>query len=240
MRWGSPLLAMIVTMMVGGGARAAADCPAGDDVRSTAECIHDQMSPKVIDKLYRLALSTVKGKLDPDDVPADFLYVAEEAGEAARRPGHGSDAKPLVAMASSNDAGKLAFAARAITAYVDAVRHGTSHRQRFDGEDAKLYADAKQVLSAPCRRLAARDERFLRAEGERCLSAFKPVPRLPVDGLEAELGGLRGVDLRVGAPGGLRASTGAAPAGPRPAAPAPRASRPSRKAGPPSPGADAR
>jgi hypothetical protein len=228
MRWASPLVAMIVMMMVAGGAGAAADCPTGDDVRGTAECIHDQMPPDVIEKLYRLALSTVNGKLDPEDVPADFRYIAEEAGEAARR----KTPKPLVAMASSNDVGKLAFAARAITAYVDAVRYGHSHRQRFDGEDTKQFAGAKKILSAPCKRLAAQDNRFVRAEGERCLSAFKTLPRFPVDGPEAELGGLRAVDLKVGAPGGLRASSGATPAPPT--------AKPSRKPGPQSPGTDAR
>src|SRR5689334_15516117 len=65
----------------------------------------------------------------------------EEAGEAARRQG----AKPLVAMVGSSDPGKLIFAARAITAYVDALRWGHSHRERFDDGDAKQFADAKRI-----------------------------------------------------------------------------------------------
>ena len=217
MRSGSLILAI---MMIAGSASAALDCPTGDDVRSQAECVHDQMSPDVIDKLYRLALSTVNGKLDPGEVPADFLYVAEEAGEAARR----KSPKPLVEMASSRDISKLVFAARAITTFVDAVRHGWSHKNRFDDNgDAKLFADAKPALRAPCKRLAAHDNKFLSDEGKRCLSAIDPTPGPPpIGGLnDVDFSGVGAVPVSSGR-GGLRASP------PRDAA---RTSRPSRKTG---------
>jgi hypothetical protein len=227
---------LLALMMIAGSARAATDCPAGDDVRSQAECVHDQMSPDVIDKLYRLALSTLNGKLDPGEVPQDFLYIAEEAGEAARRKGP----KPLVEMARSGDMSKLAFAARALTAFLDAVRHGHSHRHRFEDDgDAKLYADAKRVLRAPCKRLAAHDNEFLRAEGERCLRDLAPKSPLSqfFDGSNADFSGVRGVPVSSG--GGLRSGSPGSSLSSRPA-PAPRASKPSRKTGPPSQETEAR
>lgn len=54
-----PGLLLLAMTMIASGAPAEADCPAGGNVRSQAECVHDQMSPDVIGKLYRLALSTV-------------------------------------------------------------------------------------------------------------------------------------------------------------------------------------
>ena len=170
MRSGSLLIAI---MMIAGTARAAkwGGCPPGDYARSQAECITEQMSPDVIDKLYRLALSTADGKLDPDHVPSDFLYIAEEAGEAARLKGP----KPLIEMASSSDVSKLVFAAPALARFVEAVRDGYSHRARFDSKgDAKLYADTKPSLRAVCKQLAARDERSVRVEGQRCLRELDP------------------------------------------------------------------
>jgi hypothetical protein len=158
-----PLL--VATMMLAGGARATADCPAGGDVLRQAECVHDQMSPDVIDKLYRLALSTVHGKLDTGHA-SDFIYVAEEAGEAARRKGP----KPLLEMARSHELSKVFFAAHAITAYLNAAQHGYSHRDRYrDDGDAKLYAEAKRVVRAPCKRFAANEDMPIRVEGDGCL-----------------------------------------------------------------------
>jgi hypothetical protein len=234
MRPGSLLLAMAMAM-IAGSARAAADCSAEAGVRSQAECVHDQMAPDVIDKLYNLALSTVNGKLDSGDVPADFLYVAEEAGEAARR----KSPKPLLEMASFRDPGKLAFAARGITTFVDSVRYGWSHRGRFGGEgDAKLFADAKSILRAPCKRLAAHDNAFVSAEGKRCLSAIDPAPAPPIGGLEnADFTGVRAVPVSSGR-GGLRASPPRDAA--RSAAPAPQTSKPSRKIAPKDQGTGAR
>jgi len=229
MRWGSLLLAM---MLFDGSARAAPDCPVGDDMRGQAECIHDQMSPQVIDRLYRLALSAVNGKLDPDDVPADFLYIAEEAGEAARRKGP----KPLLQMASSGEASKTVFAARAITAYMDAVHHGYSHRSRFDGKgDAGLYADAKRILRPSCKRLAAHSSRFIRAEGDRCLREIDPVPPLP----DADLTGFGAVPLSSGRGGLAGSKAGAIDAAP-PSVRAPRTSAASPKTGPQTPGTKTR
>lgn len=230
---------LAVMMTSAGSARAAADCPAGGDVRSQAECIDDQMSPDVIDKLYRLALSTVEGKLDPDHVPSDFIYIAEEAGETARRKGP----KPLVEMASSTDVSKLVFTAHAITAFVDAVRDGYSHRAKFDGKgDAKLFASAKRVLPASCKRLAAHDNRFIRDEGERCLREINPVRPVPSSWFEKpDLTGVEAVPLSSGR-GGLHGSPeGAIDAGGGPASRAPRTSQPASKpaakkrATPPSP-----
>jgi TPR repeat protein len=205
MRSGSLLLAI---MMMAGTARAAkwSGCPPGDYARSQAECITEQMSPDVIDKLYRLALSTVDGKLDPDHVPSDFLYIAEEAGEAARLKGP----NPLIEMANSSDVSKLTFAAPAIARFVEAVHDGYSHRARFDLKgDAKLYADAQRILREPCKRLAARENRFIRTEGERCLRELDP-PVLPpssygsADVAEA----IQGLTRGAGQPGrgGLRAT----------------------------------
>src|SRR4051812_12573391 len=96
---------LLAVTMIAGTPRAAkwGGCPPGDYARSRAECITEQMSPDAIDKLYRLALSTVDGKLDPDHAPSDFLYIAEEAGEAARLKGP----KPLIEMANSNDVSKV-------------------------------------------------------------------------------------------------------------------------------------
>ena len=140
-------------------------------MRDRADSIGDHLPPDAIDKLYRLALSTVHGEFDPDEAPADFIYIAEEAGEAARRTGP----KPLVEMAGSDDVSQVVFAARAITAFVDAVRHGESHGDRFDGKgDAKLYAEAKRVLREPCKRLATHDKSFVRGEGARCLTQIDP------------------------------------------------------------------
>ncbi len=48
LRSGSLLLVM---MMIAADARAA-DCPAGGNVQRQAECVHDQMAPDVIGKLY--------------------------------------------------------------------------------------------------------------------------------------------------------------------------------------------
>ena len=132
MRSGSLLLAM---MMIAGGVRAAGDRSRVRTVRDQADSIGDQLPPDAIDKLYRLALSTVHGEFDPDEAPADFIYIAEEAGEAARRTGP----KRLVEMAGSDDVSKVVFAARAITAFVDAVRHGESHGSRFDGKETPSY-----------------------------------------------------------------------------------------------------
>ena len=198
MRSGSLLVAI---MMIAGTARAAkwSGCPPGDYARSQAECITEQMSPDVIDKLYRLALSTVEGKLDPDHVPSDFLYIAEEAGEAARLKGP----NPLMEMANSSDVSKLVFAARAITTFVAAVHDGDSHRDRFDSKgDAKLSADAQRILREPCKHLAAHENRFIRTDGERCLSEIAPRPRLPPP---ADLSDFRAVPVSAG--GGLRAAS---------------------------------
>jgi hypothetical protein len=200
----------LALMMIAGGARAAADCPAVDGVRSQAECIHDQMAPDVIDRLYRLALSTVDGKLDPRHVPMDFRYIAEEAGETAGRTGP----KPLIEMASSADLGKLAFAARAINAFLDAVHDGHSHRSQYQGKDnPKLYADAKPVLRAPCKHLAASDNTFVRNEGEICLRQVDPPPPLPWSGADGPEDAMRSLRETVGTPatvssgqGGLRAA----------------------------------
>jgi hypothetical protein len=200
MRW-APL---VVVTMLAGSARAATDCQAEGDVRSQAECIHDALAPDVITKLYRLALSTVRGRLDTRNPPADFLYIAEEAGEAARR----KDPKPLVEMAASDDPSSLVFAARAITTFLAAAQDGTSHRYRFAGKgDARVFADAKPTLRAPCKRLAAHADGFLRAEGERCLGELDQ-PRLPP--LSGRLGDdlgppVTGVDVASGR-GGLRAA----------------------------------
>jgi hypothetical protein len=218
MRSGWLLLAMT---MIAGGARAAQDCATVTYLRSRAECIDDQMSPDVIDRLYQLALSTVHGKFDPDHLPEDFVYIAEEAGEAARRI---KNPKPLVEMASSDEVTKVVFAARAITAFVDAVQDGFSHRPQLDDKgDTKQFAAAKPTLRAPCKRLAAHDNRLVREEGERCL---KEIDRTPgpdpsrlfpanADEVEASIravtGSSPGACLQVGCPGGLRASDGVRP-----------------------------
>ena len=199
---------LLLALMVAGSAQAASgDCPREDGVRRQAECIHDAMSPDVIGKLYRLALSTMRGKSDLQDPPGDFRYIAEEAGEAARRKGP----KPLVEMAKSKDVRKLAFAARAMTAFLDAILDGRSHRDRFANKgDAKRLADARKRLRAPCKRLAGHDNEFLRDEGRRCLD------RLDVP-FTMDL--FRGGDLDTGMTlsdlvsssggGGLRATSGA-------------------------------
>jgi hypothetical protein len=200
MRWGSAWLA---TLMIAGSARAAVPCPQGDDLRTRAECVTEQKSPDVIDKLYRMALTAVIGDLDPDNVPSDFIYIAEEAGEAARLNG----AQPLVEMASSRDVSKVVFAAHALAAYVPAVRYGDSHRYRFKGEgDAKLYAKAKVLVRPPCTQLAAHDNRFIRDEGERCLRGIDPEKLVPPPEPPPP-GDFTGVELASGK-GGLRASTG--------------------------------
>lgn len=175
MRSGSLLLAI---MLIAGPARAAGwgGCPPGDYATSQAECITDQMAPDVIDKLYRLALTTVDGKLDPNNVPSDFLYIAEEAGEAARL----KSLKPLFEMANSGDVSKIVFAARAITTFLDAVQHGWSHRNRFDEKkDAKLFANAKRILPPLCKQFAARENKLVETEGERCLDRLAPPRSLP-------------------------------------------------------------
>ena len=99
LRWGW----LLMSVMIARGAHAAPDCQAEDGVRSEAECVHDAMAPEVIDQLYRLALSGAPGKLDPRQPPQDFLYVAEEAGEAARRKG----LKPLLELAKSGQLGAI-------------------------------------------------------------------------------------------------------------------------------------
>jgi hypothetical protein len=200
MRSGSLLLAM---MMIGGGAHAA-DCTAAGNARSQAECVHDQMSPDVIDRLYRLAMLTVhRGKLDTGHA-SDFIYIAEEAGEAARRTGP----KPLLEMASSHEISKVFFAAHAITAFVGAVHHGYSHRNLFDEHgDAKLYADAKRVVRLPCKRFAAHDDIPIRAEGDRCLREIdqaRPDLSSLFSGPPPDFSDVRAVPLSAG--GGLRGS----------------------------------
>jgi hypothetical protein len=201
MRSGPLLLAL---MMIAGGARAAADCPVGGNVRSQAECLHDQLSPDVIGKLYRLALSTVHGKLDTGHA-SDFIYIAEEAGEAARRKGP----RPLLFMASSHELSKVFFAAHAITAFLNAAHHGYSHRDRYrDDGDAKLYAEAKQIVRAPCKRLAAHEDASISAEGDGCL---RQIDQPPLDWYSAatgpppDMGNIRAIPLSAGG-GGLRGS----------------------------------
>ena len=191
------------------------------------------MSPDVIAKLYRLALSTVHGKLDTGHA-SDFIYIAEEAGEAARRKG----SKPLLEMASSHELSKVFFAAHAINAFIDAVHHGYSHRDRYRDEgDAKLYAEAKRVVRRPCKRLAAHQDMPTRVEGDGCLREIDQ-PRL--DWYSASKGpppdffsNFHAVPLSAGS-GGLRGSPeGAMDAG----GPTPREARASKaaskKQGPP-------
>jgi hypothetical protein len=223
---------LLVAMMMLAGARAAADCPAGGDVLRQAECVHDQMSPDVIDKLYRLALSTVHGKLDTGHA-SDFIYIAEEAGEAARRKGP----KPLLEMARSHELSKVFFAAHAINAFIDAAHHGYSHRDRYrDDGDAKLYAEAKRVVRAPCKRLAANADMPIRVEGDGCLREIDQ-PRLDwysaATGPPPDMSNVRAVPLSAGGSGLRGTSEGAIDtAGPPPAGPRPRR-QPSMKHGPP-------
>jgi hypothetical protein len=219
----APLL--LATMMLAGGARAAADCPAEGNVQRQAECLHDQMSPDVIDKLYRLALSTVHGKLDTGHA-SDFIYIAEEAGEAARRKGP----KPLLEMARSHELSKVFFAAHAIKAFINAAHHGYSHRDRYrDDGDAKLYAEAKRVVRAPCKRLAAHEDPNINAEGDGCL---REIDQPPMDWYSAaqgpppDVGNVRKISEGAS---GLRGTPEGAIHGPVPSPRGPRASKAASK-----------
>ena len=202
------MMLVLAIVMVAGSARAADDCQDGGSVRSQAECVADQMSPDVIDKLYGLALSTLPEEFDPDHhLPPDFSHIAQEAGEAARRTGP----KPLVEMASSHDLRKLAFTAHAIWVFVRSVHHGYSHRQPFDEQGDAKVAEAKPTLLTPCKRLAAHHSSFISGEGDRCLREIEevhpPVPA-PASESESEVEAIvgRGSCIHVGCPGGLRAT----------------------------------
>lgn len=224
---------LLVAMMMLAGARAAAVCPAGGNVLRQAECIHDQMSPDVIGKLYRLALSTVHRKLDTGHA-SDFIYIAEEAGEAARRKGP----KPLLEMARSHELSKVFFAAHAINAFIDAAHHGYSHRDRYrDDGDAKLYAELKRVVRGPCKRFAAHEDPNIRAEGGACLREIDQ-PRMDwysaATGPPPDMSNVR----RISEGGsGLRGTPEGAIDGPVPSPRGPRASKAASKeqGSPPSP-----
>jgi hypothetical protein len=166
------LIVLLSVLMCGGTSPAIADtCRAEDGVRLQAECIHGKLAPDVFSQLYKLALAVLPAEAEIRVLPRDFFYVAEEAGEAARRKG----TKMLVKMASSEDFREAAFAARAITAFVDAVRDGSSHLDRFGGKgDAQLLERSKRELRPLCRRLVHHRNDEVRGEGQRCLMSIDP------------------------------------------------------------------
>lgn len=206
---------LCLTMLVPTMAAQAADCDGLEDVRQKAECIHDTLAPDVVLRLLRLAISTVHG--DPTKVPPsnDFLYIAEEAGEAARR----TELRPLVGLASSTDLTKVVFAARAIGSFLDAVEHGFSHNRRFDGKGApEIFAKARKVLRGPCKRLAKHKSATVQADGKRCLDAIdrdaeamgrllsEPASFQGIGPVEVGAGGGHLGGIRVDAPRTTRAS----------------------------------
>jgi hypothetical protein len=185
----------------------AGDCDQQEDIRQKAECIHDALMPDVITQLLRLAISTTHGRLTNEPPSNDFLYIAEEAGEAARRAG----VQPIIGLATSKDTNKVVFAARAIGAFLDAVELGYSHNRRFNGEgDPELFARARDVLRGPCDRLAKHRNSMVQAEGKRCLGEINRDGRDAIGRLLSEPANWQGVGpVHVGGPGshlpGIRA-----------------------------------
>jgi hypothetical protein len=192
-------------------AARAGDCDHQEDVRQQAECIHDRLMPDGIMQLLRLALSTTDGHAADAPASNDFLYIAEEAGEAARRTG----LQPVIDLVTAKDIRKVLFAARAIGAFLDAVEHGYSHNRRFDGKgDPELFAKARKVLRGPCDRLAKHKSSMVQTEGKRCLGAinrdqaaamgkllsepatFQGIGPVPVGGSGSNLRGIRAPDSR--------------------------------------------
>jgi hypothetical protein len=153
------------------------ECDGIEDVRGRAECLHTAKGQDVAGKLFRLAVFSLQGKAFVDAfVNADFLYVAEEAGEAAR----GGGPESIIRLATAKDPDSVVFAARAITAYLGAVEHGYSHTLRFQNRgDKDQFAVARNKLSAPCKRLAKHPLPFVREEARRCLDTITPKPAIP-------------------------------------------------------------
>jgi TPR repeat protein len=196
---------VIASLWAGSGLAAEPDC-SREDVRHQAECLTDASPPGVIARLYQLAVASLHGKPAAGDFPEDFLYIAEEAGEAARRQG----LKPLVQMTASTELAQLAFSGRAITAYLDSVEHGYSHNHRFgDKGDEKLFAEAKTGLAAPCKRLAKHQDKAVQEEGRRCLQVVERpnLPAISVADLDKEFAGV-GEPTGGGSLGGIRAGGG--------------------------------
>jgi hypothetical protein len=198
-------LFLFLAVLLPASVARASECDEQQDVRLKAECITDARKPDAITQLLRLALASVKGRESSEVPNNDFLYVAEEAGESARRFGF----RPLVELAGSKDTDKAAFAARAITAFLDAVKKGYSHNSRFNGEgDPKMFAKAREALRDSCERLAKHRNAGVQADGKRCLEEirggagaagllskpadWKGIGPATAGGSGAHLGGIRG------------------------------------------------
>jgi hypothetical protein len=200
----SILLVCLAVLLPASRVRAG-ECDEQQEVRWKAECITDAHKPDAIAQLLRLALATTKGSASQKPPSSDFLYVAEEAGEAARHLGF----RPLVELAAAKDRNKAIFAARALTAFLDAVKNGYSHNRQFNGEgDPKMFAKAQEALRAPCVRLSKHENAGVQADGKRCLDEIRGGPGLggllskptdlqgigpaPAGGPGSRLGGIRG------------------------------------------------